>query len=131
MTADARALIAEPDPFEDARMEELSAIPIANMPNEELGVLESECLSIGGERGGRLRAALSELRRYRADVVALRASLAEQALVIEQQDREVERMRTALTEARLIIENQNQVITRLQRKPSPVVDVDVDDGPIL
>lgn len=65
----------DPDPFEDARIEELISIPVAIMSNEELGVLESECLSIGGGRGGRLRAALFELRRHRADLAALRTAL--------------------------------------------------------
>lgn len=65
----------DPDPFEDVRIEELISIPVALMSNEELGVLESECLSIGGERGGRLRAALFELRRHRADLAALRTAL--------------------------------------------------------
>lgn len=55
----------DPDPFEEARLEELADIPIADMSDDELGILEAECLSIGGRRGGRLRAALFELRRRR------------------------------------------------------------------
>ncbi len=43
----------------------------------------------------------------------------------------IAKLEAGLAEARLVIENQNQMIVRLQRKPPPVVDVDIDDGPIL
>ena len=54
---------------------------MADLSDDELGTLESECLSIGGRRGGRLSAALSELRRRRAAQEIIAARVAEQLAV--------------------------------------------------
>lgn len=46
-------------------MSDLTDSQCDDMTDETLALCEAECMSIGGERGGRLRAALFELRRHR------------------------------------------------------------------